>query len=136
MVYVANATGAGVRPTREVVGAPQLVAKLPVGEAMQDAPPKPAAGEVEVPCHDARVTSLQEEEPAVLPVPVGQVVHELEPATEKVLTPQIMASVEAAGQEKPAVQTFCCAFGKVPVLQKKPAWHGLEMEEELASAKQ
>ena len=103
---------------------------------MQDAPPKPAAGEVEVPCHDARVTSLQAEEPAVLPVPVGHVVQKLKPATAKVLTLHMRATVEAVGQKKPSVQIFCCAFTVVATLQKKPAWHGFEVEEVLPSAKQ
>jgi len=55
------------------VGVPQLALKVAV-EALrmagQPAPPKPFAGVVEDPSQDARVTSVQDDEPGVLPVPV------------------------------------------------------------------
>ena len=98
VAYVVNATGEGVRLARVVVGTPQLVAKFPTGVTGQVTPPKPAAGEVDVPIHVARVMSEHDEEPAVLLVPVEHAVQELEPRTEKVLTPHGMGVARAAGQ--------------------------------------
>ena len=98
VAYVVYARGAGERPARNVVGAPQVEAKLPAGVAGQSEPPKPFWGSVDDPSHDARVTSVHDDAAEALPVPAGHVVHAEEPATAKVLTPHAMAVVEAAGQ--------------------------------------
>jgi len=98
VAYVVKARGAGMRPARDVVGAPQVEEKSPTGAAGQEEPPKPFDGVVDVPSHDARVTSVHDDAAEALPVPAGHAVHAEEPATAKVLTPHAMAIVEAAGQ--------------------------------------
>ena len=71
--------GIGVRPVKYVVGELQPVLNpVPVGDTTQLEPPKPVRGVVEVPTHVARVTSVQEDEPGVLPVPEAQVMHVLD----------------------------------------------------------
>ena len=60
-----------MRPARDDVGVPHVDANA-LGDAMQLAPPKPFATEVEVPTQEARVTRVQDEEPGVLPVPAAQ----------------------------------------------------------------
>ena len=97
--YVAYEPGAGERPGRAVVGAPQVVLKLEGGFGVVHCePPNPLVGSGEEPSHDARVTSVHAGEPAVLPVPTGHVEHALAPATEKVFKPQMEGALEASGQ--------------------------------------
>jgi len=72
--------------------------KSPAGVARHEEPPKPFDGLVDVPSHDARVTSVHDDAAEALPVPAGHVVHAKEPATAKVLTPHAMAVMVAAGQ--------------------------------------
>jgi len=68
--YVAYDKGAGLRPDRVVAGVPQVLAK-DVGGLRQELPAKPVATALDEPSQVARVTSVQEDEPGVLPVPAA-----------------------------------------------------------------
>lgn len=100
--YVAKETGAGVRPERYDVGAPQLelnVAVEALRVAGQLAPPKPFAGVVDDPSQEASVTSVQEDEPGVLPVPAAHATQALDvvavaPPREYVLEPHALVVPE------------------------------------------
>ncbi len=68
--YVAYDRGAGLRPDSVVAGVPQVLAK-DVGGLGQELPAKPVVTALDEPRQVARVTSVQEDEPGVLPVPAA-----------------------------------------------------------------
>jgi len=98
VAYEAYAVGVNGRPAREALGAPQLAINGAAVVAGHEEPPKPLAGLVDDPRHDASVTSVHEEAAAAAPVPAGHDVHAVEPATAKVLEPHAMGATVAAGQ--------------------------------------
>jgi len=105
LAYVAYDRGAGERPERAVDGVPHMDEKV-VGLVTQSLPPKPVAGVVKVPTQVARVTSVQEEEPGVLPVPLAQAaqaadVAAVAPPSENVLEPHGITPVPAGTPEAP-----------------------------------
>jgi len=105
----------------KAVGTIRDAVPLP-GDATQALPPKPVATTAEEPNHVARVTSVQEDEPGVLPVPLAQLTQAADvvavaPPREYVLEPQGSTPVpEGTPGAPPGVPV-------APASQKKPAGH-------------
>ena len=77
-----------------------------MGDAGQVLPPKPVATAVDEPTHEARVTSVQEDEPGVLPVPLAQLTQAADvvavaPPREYVLEPQGLTPVPEGTPDAP-----------------------------------
>ena len=91
--------------TEKAVGTIRDAVPLP-GFATQALPPKPVATAAEEPTHVARVTSVQEDEPGVLPVPPAQVTQAADvvavaPPREYVLEPQGLTPVPEGTPDAP-----------------------------------